>query len=333
MLCDRHRGRLSLSVRWEFGNGHSPTSTTLAALGQLIASTATASMSTTPIFTLVAPDLLLPANLVLAVVAPTRLPSSLTTLDLSSATSPLTYNGRQACSLSGDDLRETQAQKLNDHQGRSRAKDYDDVTQELVLRRGPQMRGELKTKVRALVEIVFGFESGQNKKHVQKNRQCAEELKDGLGFCYKESPTNVVERKGLYKAKIIQKSHPPRGVGPIFPKPAFALVLTAIECAIGEWATRIKTEIPFTSADYRSVYQEHLRCLNDFEKHIKDRADILGNILTRIHNIGRHHSGAQPIGPVVPTSVLSRSAIDAALREFQEDEETESDGENGERSD
>ncbi|KAJ7040548.1 hypothetical protein C8F04DRAFT_1310968 [Mycena alexandri] len=316
----------------------------------------------------------------------------------SRSSSPITGNKRARSPA--DDLRETQAQKLNDHQGRSRAKDYDDITQELVsiantwfrcllattdpfaehlteqeiltlswgkvckelkvnmrmtpdiakmiLRRGSQMRGELKTKVRALVEIVFGFESGQNKKHVHKNRQIAEELKDGLGFCYNENPTSVAERKGLYKAKIIQKSvnvmwfnnrrdegttHP-EVFGPVFPKPAFALVLTAIECAIDEWATGIRTEVPFTAADYRSVYEEHLKCLNDFEKQTKDRsADIMGNILTRIHNIGRHHSGAQPIGPVVSTSALSRAAIDAALLEFQEDEETESDGENGERSD
>ncbi|KAJ7184816.1 hypothetical protein C8R46DRAFT_872661, partial [Mycena filopes] len=324
--------------------------------------------------------------------------------------SPAAGEKRARSPQDDDDVRETQAQKVNDHQGRSRAKDYDDTTQELVsaantwfrcllatmdpfpdhmeeqeilalawgkaceelkivmhltpdiakliLRRGSQMRGELKTKVRALTEIVFGFESGQNKKHISKNRQLAEDLKEGLGFCYKvryplsvsillphhvqESPSIAAERKGLYKAKIIQKSanvmwfnnrrdegatHPDV-FGPIFPKPAFALVLTAIECSIDEWATGIKTEVPFTSADYRSVYQEHLKCLNDFEKHTTEvNINILGNILTRIHNIGRHHSGAQPIAPVASTSALSRAAIDAALREFAEDEETESEGE------
>ncbi|KAJ6585983.1 hypothetical protein B0H19DRAFT_1111100 [Mycena capillaripes] len=160
----------------------------------------------------------------------------------------------------------------------------------LIARRGPQMRGELKTKVRALTELVFGFESGQNKRNVRKNRQLAEDLKEGLGYCY----------KGLYKAKIIQKSvnqmwfnnrrdegatHPEL-FGPVFPRPAFALVLTAIECCIDEWATGVKTDVPFTAADYRSVYQEHLKCLDEFEKHTAPR-DILGNILTRTHNIGR----------------------------------------------
>ncbi|KAJ7732843.1 hypothetical protein B0H16DRAFT_1328495, partial [Mycena metata] len=295
-----------------------------------------------------------------------------------------------------DDMRATQAQKISDHQGRVRAKDYDDLTQEaisisctwfrcllvskapyldhtpememirlswakaceelkvsmplppdvakLIARRGPQMRGELKTKVRALVELVFGFESGQNKKNVRKNRQLAEDLKEGMGFCYRDSPADPAARKGLYKAPIIQKSinlmwfnnrrdegaKHPEIFGPQFPKPGFALVLSAIECSIDEWATGIKTDIPFTAADYRSVYEEHLKCLDDFEKHTSQRADILGSILTRVHNIGRFHSGAQPIAPVASTSSLSRATLDAAVREFEEDEETEDDGENGE---
>ncbi|KAJ7808035.1 hypothetical protein B0H14DRAFT_2609234 [Mycena olivaceomarginata] len=143
-----------------------------------------------------------------------------------------------------DDIRVTQAQKTTDHQGRPRAKDYDDTTQalidiasiwfrcllatkegfpehldevdmvklslakgeeelkismpltpeiaKLIGRRGPQMRGELKTKVRALTELVFGFESGQNRKNVRKNRQLAEDLKDGLGYCYKRGISAVI---------------------------------------------------------------------------------------------------------------------------------------------
>ncbi|KAJ7094999.1 hypothetical protein C8R44DRAFT_890125 [Mycena epipterygia] len=292
-----------------------------------------------------------------------------------------------------DDIRAAQAQKINEHHGRARAKDYDDTTQELVsitntwfrcllatrdgfpdhtkeaellklawskaceelqvsmqitpdiaklvTRRGSQMRGELKTKMRSLTELVFGFESGQNKKNVQKNRQLAEDLKDGLGFCYKEFPAVAAKRKGLYKAPIIQKSanlmwfnnrrdegatHPEL-FGPALPKPAFALILSAIECSIDEWATGIKTDVPFTAADYRSVYQEHLTCLADFEK-ASGRRDILGNILTRVHNIGRFHSGAQPLAPTAHSS-LSTAALNAAIQEYDDDEETVSDGENG----
>lgn len=123
-------------------------------------------------------------------------------------------------------------------------------------------------------------------------------------------------RKGLYKAKIIQKSvnvmwfnnrrdegatHPDI-FGPVFPKPAFALVLSSvrlviswlpnlmdaqIECCIDEWATGIKTDVPFTSAEYRTVYQDHVKALDEFETHTTQHAHILDNILTRMHNIAR----------------------------------------------
>ncbi|KAJ7824478.1 hypothetical protein B0H13DRAFT_2375458 [Mycena leptocephala] len=214
--------------------------------------------------------------------------------------------------------------RVNRHPGSDLNAPTPDIAK-LIAHRGPQMRGELKTKVRALTELVFGFESGQNKRNVRKNRQLAEDLKEGMGYCYKESPADVEGRKGIYKAKIIQKAinqmwfNNRRDEGPIFPKPAFALVLSAIECSIDEWATGIKTDVPFTSADYRSVYQEHLKCLNEFEKHTAPR-DILGNILTRVHNIGRFHSGAQPIAPVASTSALLKAALDAAIREYDEDE-------------
>jgi hypothetical protein len=45
------------------------------------------------------------------------------------------------------------------------------------------------------------------------------------------------------------------------------------------------------------------------------------------------HSGAQPIAPLVSTSALSTAALDAAVREYDEDENTETDGENGDHSD
>ncbi|KAJ6510912.1 hypothetical protein C8R45DRAFT_814744, partial [Mycena sanguinolenta] len=304
-------------------------------------------------------------------------------------------------------------QKLNDHQGRARAKDYDSTTQEvvstaatyfrclvatkngfpehvsetdllatawtmtrdelkiamdltpdlakLITSRTSQMRGEIKTKVRGLVELTFGFRSGQNKKDVRKNRQLAEDLKEGMGYAYKVSINYFADllliillqsnlsradsRKGLYKAEIIQKltnlvwfpnrrgegAMHPEMFGPALPKPALALVLTAIECGIDEWGTGIKTDVPFTSAEYRGIYLQHLKALDDFEKAAGAR-DILGNIRIRLHNIGRFHSGAQPLVAMAPATSLSAAAIAAAIREYDEDSETETEGEFGDHS-
>ncbi|KAF8166299.1 hypothetical protein K438DRAFT_2025175 [Mycena galopus ATCC 62051] len=54
---------------------------------------------------------------------------------------------------------------------------------------------------------------------------------------------------------------------------------------------------------------------------------ILDNILVRLHNIGR--SIRAPSLIVVTISSLSQADIKATIREYEDDEETETDGEEG----
>lgn len=54
-----------------------------------------------------------------------------------------------------------------------------------ITNRGSHVRGELKTKLRPLVEVGYGFESGENKKIISRNRQLYEDLKEGNGFIYR----------------------------------------------------------------------------------------------------------------------------------------------------
>ena len=54
-----------------------------------------------------------------------------------------------------------------------------------ITNRSSQLRGELKSKTCPLVEGFFAFESGLNRKMIAKNRETAENLKDGKGFIYK----------------------------------------------------------------------------------------------------------------------------------------------------
>ncbi|KAJ7616185.1 hypothetical protein DFH06DRAFT_1145686 [Mycena polygramma] len=66
--------------------------------------------------------------------------------------------------------------------------------------------------------------------------------------------------------------------------------------------------------------------VEDFEKKTAPR-NILGNILTR---------AAQPWTPTAPaasTSALSTAALDRAIREYDENEDLETEGEDGEHSD
>ncbi|KAJ7761201.1 hypothetical protein DFH07DRAFT_957292 [Mycena maculata] len=209
----------------------------------------------------------------------------------------------------------------------------------LISNRGPHMRGELKTKVKAFAEVMYGFKAGNNKKTIAFNRKRAEDLKEGSTFAFK----NIKEKKGLYKHPILQKTanvmwfanrrdegvvHP-EFFSP-FPVTALALILTVVENTIDEYLTGIRTDVPFTANDYRSVYETHLKSLEEFREHTSKYL-LLDKILLRMHNIGRFHSGAQPIAAVT-TSALSKEVLDAALKEYEEDDETESDGENGEYS-
>ncbi|KAJ7177334.1 hypothetical protein C8R43DRAFT_942603 [Mycena crocata] len=252
-----------------------------------------------------------------------------------------------------DNMRPVQAQKTSSSGGRPKAKDYDDVTQEvlalviilyrcylstrhgfpdhvtelefvrlvwalackilnivmdlppaickLITNRGSHLRGELKTKIKPLVEVTYGFKSGHNKKAIAHNRSTHDALKTDLTFAFKD----VISRKGIFKNSIIQMAVNAmwfanrRDEGPSypdmfnpFPKQALALVLTA----------RTKPH------------------------------NILDNILLRLHNVGRFHSGAQPITQSVAPA-LSRAAIDAAIKEYEENSETESDGEYGDHED
>lgn len=56
-----------------------------------------------------------------------------------------------------------------------------------ITRRAPQVRGELKTKVRPLVEVMYGFEGGYKNGTARKNAELVDELKEEYAFVYKVS--------------------------------------------------------------------------------------------------------------------------------------------------
>ncbi|KAJ7624767.1 hypothetical protein FB45DRAFT_1060953 [Roridomyces roridus] len=202
----------------------------------------------------------------------------------------------------------------------------------LMTNRGSHLRGELKTKIKPMVELMFGFKSGQNKKTIKANRDLTEKLKDDLTFTFKD----IAARKGIYRNPLFQKAvnamwfvntrdeavTQPQMFNP-FPLPGFALVITVTEHLIDEWATGIRSDIPFTAHDYRDLYQTHINALRRFEEKT-EKYGILDNILVRLHNIGRH-----PITHHAPQPAITDATIAAAILEYQEDEETETDGEDG----
>ncbi|KAJ7429557.1 hypothetical protein B0H11DRAFT_2265350 [Mycena galericulata] len=200
----------------------------------------------------------------------------------------------------------------------------------LISSRGPQLRGELKTKIKSFFAITYGFKTGQNKKTIAYNRQLAEDLKDNSTFAFRDTKA----KKGLYKHSIFQMAANAmwfanrRDEGPThpeifnpFPIRAFVLILTAIENNIDEYLTGIRTDVPFTANEYRSVYDAHLKSVREFQAYTAEYK-ILDKILARIHDLGRFHSGAQPVS-ATPTSHLSREVLDRALKEYEDGSTTE----------
>ncbi|KAJ7128799.1 hypothetical protein C8R43DRAFT_1134379 [Mycena crocata] len=204
----------------------------------------------------------------------------------------------------------------------------------LITARGPQLRGELKNKIKPLTELVYGFKTGQNKKVIAFNRKLAEDLKEGSSFAFK----HVADKKGLYKHRILQMAinvmwfANRRDEGPChpeffqpFPVKGLALVLTVIENTIDEYLTGIRTDVPFTANEYRTIYQHHIKSLEEFAAHTAEHK-ILDRILGRMHDEGRFHSGAQPFTSA-PTAAFSKAILDAAIAEDQEGSTTEDDAE------
>jgi hypothetical protein len=58
-----------------------------------------------------------------------------------------------------------------------------------------------------------------------------------------------------------------------------------IECCIDEWISGIRADIPFSTALYKDVYEDHIRCLERFDKVTSQI--ILPNILVKLYNRGR----------------------------------------------
>ncbi|KAL6305982.1 hypothetical protein BKA93DRAFT_775949 [Sparassis latifolia] len=203
----------------------------------------------------------------------------------------------------------------------------------MITKRTSHVRGELKTKVRGVIQSFFGFRSGENKKTIARNRQHAEDLKDGYTFVY----ADMNKKTGLYKTEIIQMvindmwfaNKQDEGIryheyfNPISDV-TIALVLAAIECGIDEWATGIKEDIAFSAASYKEVYEAHLHCLEDFEKHTV-KYGIVRKLREMLHSNARFHSGAEPLSKTM-VPALGVSAFDAAIREW-EDPEAEDDDE------
>ena len=105
--------------------------------------------------------------------------------------------------------------------------------------------------------------------------------------------------------------------------------------------TGTQMDIPFTVQDYRSGYDSHLKCLQEFDEAMKEFG-VLKGICARIAEDGRWvlglhsstvtdyvisiHSGATTLA-TQPQNVVSVGIIAVAIKEHQEGSTTEDESE------
>ncbi|KAH9831720.1 uncharacterized protein C8Q71DRAFT_690049, partial [Rhodofomes roseus] len=70
----------------------------------------------------------------------------------------------------------------------------------VITRCASQVRGELKTKMRAIVGPFYGFQTGERSKTIKFNRDLADKLKEEYLFVYQD----IEKRRGLYKTELLQ---------------------------------------------------------------------------------------------------------------------------------
>ena len=119
--------------------------------------------------------------------------------------------------------------------------------------------------------------------------------------------------------------------------------LDKIECGIDAWATGVNVEVSFYGADYKSLYLRHVKTLNAFgiatSKH-----DLLGKLQHSLFNFGRCvflllviplwiQSCSWRVHAGVPSTIsqtetmLCQDDFIAAMKDYENDSETEEDGE------
>ncbi|CDO77808.1 hypothetical protein BN946_scf184534.g3 [Trametes cinnabarina] len=161
------------------------------------------------------------------------------------------------------------------------------------------LRGEVKTTARALVQGAFGFKTGLSPSSRVFNQERTAFLKRGRAFVYEIIGETMEDHVGLYEAEIIQdvvnrifyKSPTDDGIKVAdvytpFPFVGLALVLMAIECCIDEWESGVFCKVTFSEENYSAIYQRHLQEMRSFEA--ESGADrILTEICNQITSRGR----------------------------------------------
>ncbi|KAG1787090.1 uncharacterized protein HD556DRAFT_1449145 [Suillus plorans] len=174
--------------------------------------------------------------------------------------------------------------------------DYDEDAYKLITERGSNLRSDLKTALRALVETEFGFKNDKTPEAIRFNAELASTL---LGNRKLFTCKNREAGKGLFEADIILKGitkwcyDRKNSLGATLTSyfkdtttggaslGIIAAVLTGIEACVVEWTTGTKIESRFYKERYAAIFETYYKMLVDFDEGTR-HADILPKICKRL---------------------------------------------------
>ncbi|KAF8874589.1 hypothetical protein BD779DRAFT_1450823, partial [Infundibulicybe gibba] len=186
-----------------------------------------------------------------------------------------------------------------------------------------QVRGQLKTICRPLVESLYQLDNENGRR---KNREKVEDLLDRISFLYKDPK----ERTGIYRHPIIQavinkmwfKNKQDDGViCPEFgdggiPIVTIALVATAVECCLDEQQTGEHIDVPFSALAYQEKFNIHLKTLSNFDEKTCEM-NIIPRLRGHLLKNARKHAKVTE-APQARLTRLDSADFEAAKREWED---------------
>jgi len=208
----------------------------------------------------------------------------------------------------------------------------------LIAARASHFRGVLKSVSRDPVKNVFGFEHTEHDVDIiNRNRERATRLLENCSFIYKNplardqpgtlfrnSTIEEVIKKAFFSEKeqslaIKKEAHFNDDGG--LPLVTIALTTTAIQCAIDEWKTGIRTNCDFTAKAYAKEYRKYLKTLEEWDLYTSTRRKTTLNLRRELLHNGRTHAG-------VTIEAITEKAAALTIVDFAADEGMLLEGEN-----
>ncbi|KAG1739155.1 uncharacterized protein EDB91DRAFT_1248911 [Suillus paluster] len=100
------------------------------------------------------------------------------------------------------------------------------------------------------------------------------------------------------------------------PVEILVLILTAIECCINKWITRVKEDIKFSLATYSPIYLVHLSSLQQFDERTSGYK-LLGKFGANILEVARLHAGVNSLAAQATPIGFTDDVFDDAIQEYE----------------